>query len=199
MLLLSLGNKYRSFLETTCYILRFICNTDYLLVLLKPMSMYFLLMHQMANNILYSLVVSKETGKEVESVVPAVWVKNNKVYYTNGLQVKKLHKSCTTPKDDWHQYELIKIKSTSGFTIPGCPLFILFSFFSFFFFFFFFYFFHGTSFFFIFDRNFLFFSSFFDHNVTILYFANRNTLSIFQCTYCLGVCTRKRSIYLQDY
>ena len=158
MLLLSLGTKYRSFLETTCYILRFICNTGYLLVLLKPMSMYFLLMHQMANNILYSLVVSKETGKEVESVVPAVWVKNNKFYYTNGLQVKKLHKSCTTPKDDWHQYELIKIKSTGRFTISGCPLFILLSFFYFFlFFFFFFNFFNGTLFFFIFDRNFLFF------------------------------------------
>ena len=137
MLLLSLGTKYRSFLEITCYILRFVCNTGYLLVLLKSMSMYFLLMHQMANNILYSLVVSKETGKEVESVVPAVWVKNNKVYYTNGVQVKKLHKSCTTPKDDWHQYELTKIKSTGRFTISGSPLFIFLSFFSFFLFFFF--------------------------------------------------------------
>ena len=45
----------------------------------------------------------------------AVWVKGNKVYYPNGLQVKKLHKSCTTPKDDWPQYELIKIKCTGRF------------------------------------------------------------------------------------
>ena len=69
----------------------------------------------MANNILYSLVVLKENMKEVESVVPEVWVKGNKVYYPNGLQVKTLHKSCITPKDDWPQYQLIKIKCTGRF------------------------------------------------------------------------------------
>ena len=69
-----------------------------------------------ANNILYSLVVLKENWEEREIVAPAVWVKDNKVFYPNGLQVNKLHKSCTAPKDDWPQYELMKVKCTVRFT-----------------------------------------------------------------------------------
>ena len=41
----------------------------------------------MANNMLYSLVVLREDGEEIESVVPSPWIQNKTDHYPSGLHV----------------------------------------------------------------------------------------------------------------
>ena len=66
----------------------------------------------MANNMLYSLVLSAEDGEEIESVVLNAWILDKTMFYPNGLHVKKYHRNCAAPEPHWPQYDLIKIKCT---------------------------------------------------------------------------------------
>ena len=66
----------------------------------------------MANDMSYSLVVLREDGEEIESVVPSVWIQGKTVFYPSGLHVKKYHRNCATPEPNWPQYDLVKIKCT---------------------------------------------------------------------------------------
>ena len=60
----------------------------------------------------WSPVVWKEGDQEEEEVIPTNWVQNRHVMWPKGINVLKAMKEF--PEENWMQFDLVKIKFTSG-------------------------------------------------------------------------------------
>ena len=63
---------------------------------------------------MYCKAVWIENEEEMEGTVPENWIMGKKLYWPNGINVKKAFKERHDPEEEWYIFNLVKIKVTSG-------------------------------------------------------------------------------------
>ena len=58
----------------------------------------------------YCIAVWKYKGREEEVTIPSNWIKNGKVYYPQSINNRKYFAQRTTPKENWLELPLVKVK-----------------------------------------------------------------------------------------
>ena len=56
----------------------------------------------------------ERNGKEVELTIPSQWIVKDKVLWPSGVDARAALAKQKTPKKGWRQFNLLRIKHTSG-------------------------------------------------------------------------------------
>ena len=66
---------------------------------------------------MWKRAVWKEGSRDEEGVVPSSWIKGKLLFWPPGKSAVKALKERKAPEEGWLQFQLIKIKYTSGMSI----------------------------------------------------------------------------------